>query len=418
MDHANVLARQGFSIGTGLFESAPGERIVLPFRRAKVAMLVIALMALVMTVPAVGVFSDAASNWSELDGLFGLTTALFLTGWLLGWSTGLFILYALLATLCFGRETLVLRPGAVEIRFGLPFLFIRFRLDPGRISGMRHHVPEPRSGTSWRGPHLAFDYDGKHMEIGSDLTPAAADRLAGRIRALPAASAANPPGNYISPPQVAMATGQDADAARPPPVLAQSGALPVSTLVLVAANLVPVAGVLLFDWDLGKLMVLFWAESGIIGFYNLLKMAVVQRWAVLFSGPFFIGHFGAFMAVHFLFVYELFVARATGADSALAEVGRFLFTLWPALLALLLSHGLSFFYNFLGQGEYRGKSMREQMAEPYGRVMIMHVTVIVGGGLSLMLGSPDAALLLLVALKVAADVTAHRKQHRPGSGPD
>jgi len=410
MEHANALARQGLGIGTGLFETARGQRIALPFRRARVAMLVIALMALVMTLPTVGAFSDAASSWGDLDGLFDLTSALFLTGWLLGWSTGLFILYALLALLCFGREMLVLRPGAVEIRFGLPFLFIRFRLDPGRISGMRHHVPEPRSGTSWRGPHLAFDYDGSHMEIGSDLGPAAAERLAGLIRALPAGPAASPPGYYASPPQAGTATGQDAAGSLPAP--AQAGAAPVSTLVLVAANLVPVAGVLLFGWDLGKLMVLFWAESGIIGLYNLLRMAVVQRWAVLFTGPFFIGHFGAFMAVHFLFVYELFVARSTGADSSLAEVVRFLFPLWPALLALLLSHGLSFFYNFLGRGEYRGKGIREQMAEPYGRVMIMHVTVIIGGGLSLMLGSPDAALLLLVALKVTADITAHRKQHR------
>lgn len=417
MEHATLSARQDFSISTGLFDTAPGQHIVLPFRRSGVAMLVIAVMAIVMTVPAVGVFSDAADNWGELDGLFGLTSALFLTGWLLGWSTGLFVLYGLLAVLWAGRETLVLHPGIVEIRLGLPFLFIRFRLDPGRISGMHHQVPDPGSGTAWRGPHLAFDYDGTRMEVGSDLSPAAAGRLAALIRALPATGTlAGPPGHDIETPRAAGAAGRDTEgsaANEPDAFNTRAEPFPASTVVLVAANLVPVAGVLLFGWDLGRLMVLFWAESGIIGFYNLLKMAVVQRWAVLFTGPFFVGHFGAFMAVHLLFVYELFVARQAGTDSSLAEVGRYLFTLWPALLALLLSHGLSFFHNFLGRGEYRGKSMREQMAEPYGRIVIMHVTVIIGGGLSLLLGSPDAALVLLVALKVGADIAAHRKQHRP-----
>jgi len=187
--------------------------------------------------------------------------------------------------------------------------------------------------------------------------------------------------------------------------------------VLVAANLVPVAGVLLFDWDLGKLMVLFWAESGIIGLYNLLKMAVVQRWGVLFTGPLFVGHFGAFMAVHFLFIYQLFVAHDAGPDSSLTDVGRYLLSLWPALLALLISHGLSFFYNFLGRGEYRKKGIRDQMAEPYGRIMIMHVTLLAGGGLALLLGSPTAALLLLVALKISADAMAHRRQHRQHANP-
>ncbi len=413
MDSVNVLARHGFSIGTGLFEAVPGQRFVLPFRRARVALLVIALMALVMTVPAVHTFRDAAGSWGNLDGLFDLTSALFLTGWLLGWSMGLFILYGLFALLWLGRETLVLRPGAVEIRLGLPFLFLRVRLDPSRISELHHHVPQAGYGTAWRGPHLAFDYDGSHMAIGSNLDPAAADRLAGLIRALPASTGTSAPGYYITTPQQALAAGADTDdATDPAPVITRAESFPLSMLVLVAANLVPVIGVLLYGWDLGKLMVLFWAESGIIGLYNLLKMAVVQRWVVLFTGPLFVGHFGAFMAVHFLFVYELFVSRNTSVDSSLAEVGQYLFALWPALLALLLSHGLSFFYNFIGRGEYRNKRMREQMGEPYGRVMIMHVTVIIGGGLSLVLGNPAAALLLLVALKVAADITAHRRQHR------
>lgn len=251
------------------------------------------------------------------------------------------------------------------------------------------------------------------MEIGSDLSPAAAERLAGLIRALPTDPGTSPPGYYLTTPQQAMAAGQDAgsDTSDPTPVTTRADTFPLSILVLVVANLVPIIGVLLFGWDLGTLMVLFWAESGIIGFYNLLKMAVVQRWAALFTGPLFVSHFGTFMAVHFLFVYELFVSRNTRADSSLGEVGQFLFTLWPALLALLLSHGLSFFYNFLGRGEYRTTLARHQMADPYSRVMIMHVTVIIGGGLSLLLGSPTPALLLLVALKIAADVAAHRKQH-------
>lgn len=145
MAHANILARHGFSIGTGLFDATPGRRIVLPFRRSGVAILVIAVIALVMTVPAVATFSSAAGSWGRLDGLFDLTTALFLSGWLLGWSMGLLIIYALLAIVWFGRETLVLRPGAVETRLGLPFLFIRARLDPARISDLHHHTPEPRS---------------------------------------------------------------------------------------------------------------------------------------------------------------------------------------------------------------------------------------------------------------------------------
>lgn len=49
-----------------------------------------------------------------------------------------------------------------------------------------------------------------------------------------------------------------------------------STLALIAANLAPVAGMILFGWNLGDVMILHWGESAVIGFYNLLKIAVYE----------------------------------------------------------------------------------------------------------------------------------------------
>lgn len=69
----------------------------------------------------------------------------------------------------------------------------------------------------------------------------------------------------------------------------------------------PLARVLLLGWDIGAIMLLSWAKSAIVGVFNLLKLAVIGRWTVLFYGPFFVGHYGAFMAVHLLWVYTLFL---------------------------------------------------------------------------------------------------------------
>jgi 4-hydroxybenzoyl-CoA reductase subunit beta len=43
-------------------------------------------------------------------------------------------------------------------------------------------------------------------------------------------------------------------------------------LALIAANLVPLAGVFLFGWEVFPLLLLFWFENVIIGFFNALKM--------------------------------------------------------------------------------------------------------------------------------------------------
>ncbi|MEX2466045.1 MAG: DUF6498-containing protein [Gemmatimonadota bacterium] len=120
-----------------------------------------------------------------------------------------------------------------------------------------------------------------------------------------------------------------------------------SVLALLLANLVPLLGVLGLGWDLGEIMVLFWAESGIIGFYSLLRLCYVAGWSAIFLGPFFLAHFGGFMAGHFFFIYALFIEGVeadgtvtAGADAGVLEtLGDVFGPLYPALLALFLSPG-------------------------------------------------------------------------------
>jgi len=81
------------------------------------------------------------------------------------------------------------------------------------------------------------------------------------------------------------------------------------------------------------------------------------------------------------------------------------------LLALSLSHGWSFYTNFLGRREYRHKTLSQQMSDPYKRIFVMHLTVIFGGFIVLLLETPLPALLLLILLKIYADARAHRHQH-------
>ena len=192
-----------------------------------------------------------------------------------------------------------------------------------------------------------------------------------------------------------------------------------SVLALLLANLVPLVGVVGLGWDLGEVMVLFWAESGIIGFYSLLRLCYVAGWTAVVLGPFFLAHFGGFMAGHFIFIYALFIqgVESDGTIAGGGEAGVFetltdvFVPLSPALVALFFSHGVSFFTNFLRRREYVGRNPSDQMKEPYKRVVVMHVTIIFGGWVILALGTPVWALILLLGLKTAVDLRAHRKEH-------
>ena len=51
---------------------------------------------------------------------------------------------------------------------------------------------------------------------------------------------------------------------------------------------------------------------------------------------------------------------------------------WAAL-ALFLSHLVSFIFNYIGKGEYKQSKVNDLMGQPYGRVVVLHVTIILGG---------------------------------------
>ena len=195
------------------------------------------------------------------------------------------------------------------------------------------------------------------------------------------------------------------------------------------ANLVPLFGVLYLGWDVGSIVVLYWAENLIIGGYTVLKMLVTGAAGTLPLILFFCLHYGGFCAVHGVFVLELtqFAGAAASAPSQQDWPGPLVLVqqliaasprefLW-AILALLLSHGASFALLFLGQGEYRHSTPKQLMNAPYKRIVVLHIAVIAGGFLVVKMGSPLGLLIALVALKTGMDIMLHRRSHRAISGP-
>jgi hypothetical protein len=401
----------------GLDRPATGVemRRVLPFRRSWIAIGVLAGFDVVFLVPAVLTFRQAAGEWSRFDSLFDLVGAVFLSSWLLGWSIGPLLMTAVLLMMLFGREVLTARDGAVELFIGLPLIGFGAVYDVTKMRNLRFERPPPKSGHSWRGGHMIFDYGANAVRFGSNLDGAAAIEMTHAIEA--ACGKVVRRGDAL--PEELQGTWEDASESLPAGPAPQSridherlSLVSPSALALIMANLVPIAGAVFLGWKLSDVMVLYWAESAIIGFYNICKIAVIGRASALLAAPFFIGHFGAFMAVHFLFVYSIFVEgmQDGGSGGDLRAVAALFIGLWPALLALFLSHGYSFFANFLGRKEYRGRSAKDQMTEPYSRIVFMHLVLIFGGFLTMLLGSPTPVLLLVIGAKIWFDLRAHLEE--------
>jgi len=341
----------------------------------------------------------ARLNLHALGSVFDLMAMLFQLFWMLGWSVGVLALGALTLFLLFFGESARLAGGRLIYVLNVgPFKAIT-EYDLARLRNPR--VEDDKNG---KGARVRFDYDERQRSLGDTMPRSSAERIVAALRGAMPTTARAPASEVATPPAVAPAHNElpDDTPARPLSRLA--------LLALIAANLVPLFGVLFAGWNLAEVMVLFWAESAVIGFYTLLKMAVVGKWLATFYGVFFAGHFGGFMAIHFLFIHQLFVRgmHARGAEPGAVEALTQLFTpLWPALLALFVSHGISFALNFLGRREYQRTTVSRLMAAPYGRIVMMHFTIIFGGWVVMWLNNPLPALVLLIVLKVAADLRAH-----------
>ncbi len=416
--------RPRFKFGFERQSGAGPLRVVLPFRRSWVAIGLLAVFDIAFIIPAILTFNQAADAWAGLNSLFDLVAAVFLTAWLMGWSLAPLAISVLLLLLLFGREVVRAGPGVVEIWLGIMGLGLAAIYDAGKMRNLRLETPPPKSAHAWRGPHLVFDYGANSAHFGSDLQQADVGRIESRLEAAIGTrirrGEASPEdvGEPWEKTTTASRLLSSADSGEPATAPEQPASLNTSAVALILANLVPVAGAAFFGWSLSDVMVLYWAESAIIGFFNVLKIAVIGRWSALFTGFFFLGHFGGFMAAHFLFLYTFFVKGVTGSDGGgdLAEVAALFVSLWPALLALFISHGYSFWTNFIGRQEYRNRSVRDQMREPYSRIVFMHLVLIAGGGLSLALGDPTPVLLLVIAAKIWMDLRAHRKQRQRAKG--
>lgn len=190
---------------------------------------------------------------------------------------------------------------------------------------------------------------------------------------------------------------------------------------LVISNSVPLFGAIFWNWDVASILILFWLENVVIGLYTLLKIATArgvpqQPLISNISGTskklyskkayffFFILHYGMFTFVHGVFVFKFF-----GTGNA---------ALWaasPALLGLFLSHGFSYWSNFIQRGEYLTASPDRQMLSPYKRVIVMHLAVMTGGFFAVLAPFSKIFLIppvaILVILKIIVDIFSHLYEH-------
>lgn len=200
---------------------------------------------------------------------------------------------------------------------------------------------------------------------------------------------------------------------------------------IIVGNLIPVLGVLSLGWDAGAILILYWIENFIVGAFTVPRILTAQGPApapgsVLGGTPlaariplalFFCVHYGIFWAVHGVFTFLLAASFGSGAPgdpfagvgSPKEEAASFLggdvfWTFGLGVLALVAIHAVGFWRDWIRSDLRRTATPSEEMFRPYGRLIVLHVTILLGAFGLASVGAPAWTMLLLCVGKMAIEL--------------
>lgn len=152
---------------------------------------------------------------------------------------------------------------------------------------------------------------------------------------------------------------------------------------LLFANLFTIFLATIEKWHILEVMFIYWFQSVIIGFFNFIKMR--SKISVAF---FFLCHYGGFHFVYFIFLisglFGSFSQIITNAQLISLNIGVF-----------FASSMFTFFYD--REWNSRNQSIVKVMISPYGRIVPMHLTILLNAFLG------QSAIFFFLALKTVVD---------------
>ena len=191
----------------------------------------------------------------------------------------------------------------------------------------------------------------------------------------------------------------------------------LSGFVLILANIVPIIGVLCFDWEPMDVIFIYWLETLFIGFFNIIKMIFVPEKYIIYkfiSISFFIFIFTLFQGFQGIFIFKAIpglIEKLTGEYIEISIIGLAEYLFLPAL-ALFLSHLFSLIWNFSLKKEYKKSDMSILMVQPIPRVFFQQCIAVFGCFALLISNSPFVLMILVILAKIYIDLKAHLKSHK------
>jgi hypothetical protein len=212
-----------------------------------------------------------------------------------------------------------------------------------------------------------------------------------------------------------------------PDLFARTYRDPMAWLTLLV-DLLPIIAVVFFGWKAVPLVALYWLENLVIGAFTVLRMIgtaannVLNLAGAAFMVPFFTVHYGMFCFGHGIFLRS-FAGGEEGSgpfgggplsliDWALSTGSHMIWF----VMAIIGVNAIFYVTDFILRGGYREAELGAEMFAPYGRIVTLHVAIILGAGLMLAVGQPLLGVLILIILRVVFGMILNMLRQRKIEG--
>lgn len=193
-------------------------------------------------------------------------------------------------------------------------------------------------------------------------------------------------------------------------------------IYLIVANLLPVYGVWVLGWNAIEVFIVYAMETLIVGMLTVLKLSIasasgnksndwyvddkkVKQPGILFI-IFFIVHYGIFAAVQTTIFSESANINPPGSGLLYFFFHWYHFinkNIALMLCGFIVSWLARSFIPFIVNREYKTTSMMRLMFEPYGRIFVQQLTVLLGS-MFLVLAGGKFFVLIFAFVKIFVDV--------------
>ncbi len=201
---------------------------------------------------------------------------------------------------------------------------------------------------------------------------------------------------------------------------------------LILANLLAIVAAVWFNVSLFIILLTYWTQSMIIGFFNFIKILGLKEYTTgasatgasfLKPGPglktliafFFAFHYGFFHLVYLagLLMIFLFSNIMQGAFAVASAETFAIDLLFVPLVGVVffISHLFSFLY-YRNRIPKKKPNIMVMMLFPYARVIPMHAAIMLAGFSLVGNSGQGFALVIFLLLKTMADVVMHAVEHR------